>query len=324
MTPSSALGELEADLAFLRELLPPTPEIAWPLLAARCGADVVVKHENHSPIGAFKLRGGLVYMHELRAREPKLAGVITATRGNHGQSVAFAARRAGFAATIAVPHGNSLEKNAAMRALGARLVEHGRDFQDALLHAQALAKSQDLHFVPSFHPWLVRGVSTCALELLRARPDLDVLYVPIGLGSGVCGALRARDALGLRTRIVGVVAENAPTYALSFAAGRVVPTDSADTLADGLAVRVPNADALAAICAGAERIVRVSEAEIRAAMRALFSDTHNVAEGAGAAALAACLQERAAVAGKRVGLVLTGGNVDRAAYAAVLAENEPS
>jgi len=217
-----------------------------------------------------------------------------------------------------------VEKNAAMRAHGARLVEHGRDFQDAFLHAQALAKSADLHFVPSMHPWLVRGVSTCAFELFRARPELELVYVPIGLGSGICAALRARDALGLSTRLVGVVADRAPTYALSFAAGRAVPTDSADTLADGLAVRVPNEDALAAILAGVERIVRVSEAELRAAMRALFSDTHNAAEGAGAAALAACLKEPAEVAGRSVGVLLTGGNVDRELFAAVLAEKESS
>jgi threonine dehydratase len=274
------------------------------------------------PTGAFKLRGGLVYMHELREREPGVRGVIAATRGNHGQSIAVAARRFGLEATIVVPHGNSLEKNAAMRAQGAELVEHGSDFQDALEHAQALAARDGLHLVPSFHPALVRGVASWALELLRAEPDLAVLYVPIGLGSGVCAALEARDALGLRTQIVGVVAERAPTYALSLAAGRPVATDSADTLADGLAVRVPNAAALARIQAGVERIVAVSEAEIRAAIRAYFSDTHNVAEGAAAAALAACLREWEAVAGKRVGLVLTGGNIDRALYRAILSEED--
>ena len=251
-----------------------------------------------------------------------MRGVVAATRGNHGQSVPFAASRLGLPSTIVVPRGNAKDKNAAMRALGATLVEHGRDFQEAFEHAQALAVAEGLHFVPSFHPWIVRGVSTWALELLRAVPDLELLYVPIGLGSGICGAIRARDALGARTRIVGVVTENGPTYALSFAAGKPVPTDSADTLADGLAVRVPNADAVALICAGVERVVAISEAEIRAAMRALFSDTHNVAEGAGAAALAACLREREAVAGKRVGVVQSGGNVDRDLYARILAEKE--
>jgi threonine dehydratase len=315
---------LEAAAAFVHEILLPTPQLEWPLLSERCGARVLVKHENHLPTGAFKVRGGLVYMNELRASEPEVRGVIAATRGNHGQSVAFAARRIGLPAVIVVPHGNSRDKNAAMRAQGARLVEHGRDFQEAFEHAQALAARDDLRFVPSFHPALVRGVASWALELFGAAPDLDVLYVPIGLGSGICAALDARDALGLRTRIVGVVAERAPTYALSFAAGRPVATESADTFADGLAVRVPNPDALARVRAGAERIVAVSEAEIRSAMRSYFSDTHNVAEGAAAAPLAACLRERGAVAGQRVGLVLSGGNVDRPLYREILAEEEPN
>jgi threonine dehydratase len=322
VTREAARAELEADAAFVYRTLPPTPQIAWPLLARRAGCAVVVKHENHGPLGSFKARGGLTYVRELVARHPEVRGVVAATRGNHGQSVPFAARRAGLEATIVVPHGNSADKNAAMRALGAQLIEHGRDFQEAFEHAQSLAKSQDLHFFPSYHEWLVRGVATCAFELFRAEPELDLLYVPIGLGSGICAALHARDALGVRTRIVGVVAERAPTYALSFAAGRPVPTDSADTLADGLAVRVPNAAALERIRAGAERVVQVSEAQIRSAMRALFSDTHNVAEGAGAAALAACLAERAALGGKRVGVMLTGGNVDRELYASVLSEKE--
>ena len=318
----SALAELEADAAFVHETVLPTPQLAWPLLARRAGCEVWVKHENHTALGSFKVRGGLTYVRELRAHHPEVRGVIAATRGNHGQSVPFAARRAGLEATIVVPRGNSVDKNASMRALGGRLIEQGKDFQEAFEHAQSLAKSERLHFFPSFHEWLVRGVATCAFELFRAQPDLDVLYVPIGLGSGVCGALHAREALGVRTRIVAVVAENAPTYALSVAAGRPVPTDSADTFADGLAVRVPNADALERIRAGVERVVRVSEAEIRSAMRALFSDTHNVAEGAGAAALAACLAERSALAGRRVGVVLTGGNVDRELYARILAEKE--
>jgi threonine dehydratase len=314
---------LEAAAAFVHRTLQATPQLEWPLLSQRCGARVIVKHENHLPTGAFKLRGGLVYMHELREREPGVRGVIAATRGNHGQSVSVAARRLGLEPTIVVPQGNSVEKNAAMRAQGARLIEHGRDFQDALEHARALAARDGLHLVPSFHPALVRGVASCALELLRAEPDLDLLYVPIGLGSGVCAALEARDALGSSTRIVGVVAERAPTYALSFAAGRAIATESADTLADGLAVRVPDEDALARICAGVERIVAVSEAEIRSAIRVCFSDTHNVAEGAAAAALAACLRERDAVAGLRVGIVLTGGNIDRALYRAILNEEDP-
>ncbi len=315
---------LEAAAAFVNQTLQPTPQLEWPLLSRRCGARVIVKHENHLPTGAFKLRGGLVYMQELREREPGVRGVIAATRGNHGQSVSVAARRLGLEATIVVPHGNSVEKNAAMRAQGARLLEHGRDFQEALEHAQALAARDGLHLVPSFHPALVRGVASYALELLRAEPDLELLYVPIGLGSGGCEALEARDALGSRTRIVGVVAERAPTYALSFEAGRVVATESADTVADGLAVRVPHADALARIRRGVERIVTVSEAEIRSAIRICFSDTHNVAEGAAAASLAACLREREKIAGLSVGIVLTGGNIDRALYRAILAEEDPT
>ncbi|MFI5316003.1 MAG: threonine dehydratase [Myxococcota bacterium] len=322
MTRSADLAELEADAAFVHASLPQTPQIAWPLLAERAGREVWLKHENHQPIGSFKIRGGLTYLRELRARQPGVRGVVAATRGNHGQSVAFAARRFAIPAAIVVPVGNSADKNAAMRALGARLIEHGRDFQDAFEYAQELAKADDLHFAPSFHEWLVRGVSTWAFELLRAAPDLDTLYVPIGLGSGICGALRARDALGAATRIVGVVAERAPAYALSFDAGRAVATDSADTFADGLAVRVPDPEALARIRRGVERVERVSEAEIRAAIRAIFSDTHNVAEGAGAAALAACLRERGAAAGRRVGAVLSGGNIDRERYAEILAEKE--
>jgi threonine dehydratase len=322
VTRAAALAELEADAAFVHETLLGTAQIAWPLLAERAGCEVWVKHENHGPIGSFRLRGALMYFRELLAREPKLRGVVAASRGNHGQSVPWVARRFGLPATIVVPRGNSVDKNAAMRALGAELVEHGRDFQEAFEHATELAKSHALHFVPSFHEWLVRGVATCAFELLRAVPDLDSLYVPIGLGSGICGAMRARAALGAKTNIIGVVAERAPTYALSFAAGRTVASDSADTFADGLAVRVPNPDAVVLISAGAERIVQVSEAEIGAAMRALFSDTHNVAEGAGAAALAACLRERATLAGKRVGVVLTGGNIDRDLYARILAQKE--
>jgi threonine dehydratase len=302
--------------------LPATPAIEWPILSARCGARVVVKHENHLPTGAFKVRGGLVYMKELRGREPGVRGVIAATRGNHGQSVAYAARAHGLSAKIVVPHGNSVEKNAAMRAFGAELVEHGRDFQDAFEHAQKLAVSERLHFVPSFHPTLVAGVSGLYLELFRAEPSLDFLYVPIGLGSGICAALEARAKTGVATRIVGVVAERAPTYALSFARGAPTPTESSDTFADGLAVRVPNAEALAQIRAGVERVVTVSEAELRAAVRLYFSGAHQVAEGAGASGLAACLKERDIVAGKSVGLVLTGGNIDRALYQRILAEED--
>ncbi len=317
---SFTLDELEAAARQVYAVLPPTPQYRWPLLAARVGAEVWVKHENHTPLGAFKVRGGIVYMAALKSARPGLAGVIAATRGNHGQSVAFAAGRVGLAATIVVPVGNSVEKNAAMRALGAELIVHGADFQAAFEHARELAAARGLFFVESFAPDLVRGVASYALELFRAAGELDRVYVPIGLGSGICGVIAARDALGLRTEVVGVVAERAAAYALSFASGRPVSTNSADTIADGMACRVPNPDALAVILKRAARVVTVSEAEIRAAMRAYFSDTHNVAEGAGAAPLAAALKERRLNAGRRIGLVLSGGNVDREVFAAVLAE----
>src|SRR5262245_8984660 len=233
------LAELEAAAALIRQHVPPTPQYVWPLLCERAGCTVWVKHENHTPIGAFKVRGGLVYLADLKKREPGCRGVIAATRGNHGQSVAFAARRCGLRAVIVVPHGNSVEKNAAMRALGAELIEHGHDFQASLEYAQQRAQANGLHMLPSFHRLLVQGVGTYGLELLRAAPELDTVYVPIGLGSGICGMIAARQALGLRTKIVGVVAEQAPCYALSFAAGRPVSTDAANTMADGMACRVP-------------------------------------------------------------------------------------
>jgi threonine dehydratase len=314
------LRQLEDAADLVHAIMPPTPQISWPLLNRRCGAEVWVKHENHTPIGAFKLRGGLVYLADLRRTAPTIAGVITATRGNHGQSIALAASRLGLAATVVVPHGNSPEKNAAMRAFGAELVEHGTDFQAAAEHAAELASARDLHFVRSFDERLICGVGTYALELLRGIADLDTVYVPIGMGSGICGMIAARDGLGLATRIVGVVAAGAPAYALSFASGRPVATNAAETMADGLACRSPDEAAVAAIARGAERILTIGEDEIRAAMRHLFTDTHNLAEGAGAAALAGLLQERERMAGKRVGVVLSGGNIDRAVYAEILGE----
>jgi threonine dehydratase len=319
----TTLAQLEAAAALVRTIVPPTPQYRWPLLSRRIGAEVWVKHENHSPIGAFKIRGGVVYLDDLRRAQPQVRGVITATTGNHGQSVAYAASALGPVATIVVPEGNNPAKNRAMRGFGATLIETGHDFQAAYEHAAALAERENLHFMRSFHPLLVRGVASYALELFGAVADIDAVYVPIGLGSGICGVIAARDALGLRTEVVGVVAENAPTYALSVAAGRPVPTNSADTLAEGLAVRVPDPEALAIIIKGAARIVTVSEAELRQAARAMFSDTRNLAEGAGAAALAAALQERGRLAGKRVALIQSGGNIERALLAEVLADVGP-
>jgi threonine dehydratase len=313
------LGDIVSTAELIYRHLEPTPQYCWPLVCERAGTEVWVKHENHTPIGAFKVRGGLVYVDELRKREPEVPGVIAATRGNHGQSVAFAARSAGLRAVVVVPHGNSVEKNRAMRALGAELVEHGQDFNAAYDYAKDLAQARGLHLFPSYHPTLVRGVASYSLELLRARPELDTVYVPIGLGSGINGTIAARQALGLGTRVVGVVAEQAPSYALSFEAGRPVSTNSCDTLADGVAVRVPDADALAIILEGVERVVSVSEAQIEAAMRAYFTDTHNLAEGAGAAPLAALVKEKEKMAGKKVGLILSGGNVDTDVYRDILA-----
>jgi threonine dehydratase len=304
------LQQLERAQDIVGAAMPPTPAHLWPLLSERLGASVIVKHENHTPTGAFKVRGGLVYVDRLKRERPHTAGLISATTGNHGQSIAFAASRYRMPVTIFVPHGNSVEKNRAMRAFGANLVEHGEDFQSAREEAERRAKRDELEFVPSFHPDLVTGVATYALELLQKAPDLDVLYVPIGQGSGICGCILARDLLGLTTEIVGVQSTEAPSYALSFAAGTVVRTNSSDTLADGMATRFPDADALAIIRKGASRIVQVTDDEIRVAIRALWTDTHNLAEGAGAAALAAALQDKPKIRGKRVGLILSGGNID--------------
>ncbi|MGD0849124.1 threonine dehydratase [Bradyrhizobium sp.] len=304
------LDQLERAHAIVGAAVPPTPAHAWPLLAERLGATVIVKHENHTPTGAFKVRGGLVYLERLKRERPGTAGIISATTGNHGQSLAFAASRYGVPATIYVPLGNSVEKNRAMRAFGANLVEHGSDFQIAREEAGRRAIQDGLELVPSFHSDLVLGVATYALELFRKARDLDILYVPIGQGSGISGCILARDLLGLKTEIVGVQSTEAPSYALSFAAGTVVRTNSSNTRADGMATRVPDADALDIIRKGASRIVQVTDTEIAVAMRAYWTDTHNLTEGAGAAALAAALQEKARLRGKRVGLVMSGGNID--------------
>jgi threonine dehydratase len=308
------LPELEAARSLVHESFPGTPQYPWPLLAERCGAEVWVKHENHTPTGAFKLRGGLVYAERLTRERPHVHGIVSATRGNHGQSLAWAGRRYGVAVTVVVPHSNSVEKNAAMRAFGARLIEHGDDFDMAREEAARLAVSEGLEFAPSFAPDLVKGVATYSLELFRAAPPLVALYVPIGLGSGICGAILVRDLLGLRTEIIGVQAIGAPAYARSYAEGRVVALNRAETHADGMATRQPDSDAFAIIRAGASRIVTVSDDAIADAIRAYWTDTHNLVEGAGAAPLAALLQERERMAGKRVGLVLSGGNIDLALF----------
>jgi threonine dehydratase len=308
------LPELESAAALVHAHFPATPAHRWPLLAARTGADVVVKHENHTPTGAFKVRGGIVFFDRLKRTVPDCPGVISATRGNHGQSLAYAGTRAGIAVTIVVPRGNSTEKNAAMRAFGATLIEHGSDFDDARQHAESLGRERGLLFAPSFHPDLVLGVATYALELFRAAGTLDAVYVPIGLGSGICGLITARDLLGLSTEIIGVQSSEANAYALSLAAGHVVSTNSANTRADGMATRIPDPAAFEIIRKGASRIVEVSDDQVAEAIRAYWTDTHNLAEGAGAAPLAALLSEKARMAGKRVGVILCGGNIDLALF----------
>jgi threonine dehydratase len=304
------LPALEEAARLVHAVFPPTPQYAWPLLAARTGAEVWVKHENHTPTGAFKVRGGLTYFDRLTRERPGVPGVVSATRGNHGQSLAFAGARAGVPVTIVVPRGNSVEKNAAMRAFGATLVEHGEDFDAARIEAMRIAREKGLEFAPSFAPDLVRGVATYALELFRAAPPLDALYVPIGLGSGICGCIMARDLLGLSTEIIGVQSTEADAYARSFAAGHVVEVPTANTKADGMATRIPDPGALAMIRHGAARIVTVTDDEVAAAIRAYWQDTHNLAEGAGAAPLAALLQEKERMAGRRVAVILCGGNID--------------
>lgn len=317
-----ALKDLEAAAGLVHAVIPPTPQYVWPLLCRRLGLEVRVKHENHTSLGSFKVRGGLVYMDWLRRERPETRGVIAATRGNHGQSVAFAARRAGLSASIVVPHGNSREKNAAMRALGAELIEHGHDFQAALEECERLATGRGLHLMPAFDPLLVRGVASYALELLSACPDLASVHVPIGLGSGICGLIAARDALGLRTEIVGVVAEGARAYELSFEARRPVETEQADTFADGVACRKPDPLAVEMICRGAARVITVSDAEVKSAMRVLHEDTHNLAEPAGAVALAGLMSEAGRHRGSKAAVILTGSNVDRDVYLSVLADGE--
>jgi threonine dehydratase len=313
-----SLQSLRDAARIVHERMPPTPQYEWPLLQRQLGGSVWVKHENHTPLGAFKIRGGIVYFDRLLRGGALPEGVVSATRGNHGQSIAYAARLHGLPATVFVPRGNSREKNAAMRALGAELVEVGEDFQAAREQAQAFAAERGWLMVPSFHADLVAGVASYALELFDAVPHLDTVYVPIGLGSGACGLIAARNALGLQTEIVGVVSDGAPTYALSLAAGRAVPHEVTTRLADGMACRVPEPEALAIMQGNLARVVSVSDDALAQAMRDLFECTHQVAEGAGAAALAAAVAERERGAGRCVALVLSGGNVDRSVYAEVL------
>lgn len=310
--------DIEQAARHLYQFMPATAQYAWPLLAERLGCRVWVKHENHTPTGAFKARGGLTFVHWLKREHPEAKGIVTATRGNHGQSLALAATALGLKALIVVPQGNSVEKNNAMRGFGGEVVEYGRDFDEAREEAARLAHAQGFYLVPPFHPELVKGVATYGLELFQAVPDLDTVYVPIGCGSGICGVIAARDALGLKTQVVGVVSTEADAAKSSFETGRLCETASANTFADGLAVRKPIPEAFAIYGAAAARIVAVSDAEIAEAMRVYYTDTHNLVEGAGAAALAALMQEREAMLGKKVGVILSGGNIDRPVYAKLI------
>jgi threonine dehydratase len=322
------MGFSSADLGWAAGIVgrwvPPTPQYVWPLLAEYVGAEVWVKHENHTPTGAFKVRGGLVYAERLRSGRPGVKGIVSATRGNHGQSLAFAGRAAGIGVTIVVPEGNSPDKNAAMRGFGAELIVHGRDYQSSREYASELGAERGLETVPPFHPDLVLGVATYARELFGAAGELDTVYVPVGMGSGICAIIGVRDLLGLRTEVVGVVAAAAPATALSFQAGRPVSTATSHTFVDGVATRVPDPDAVAAIAAGAARILAVSEDDAAQAMRVLFATTHNVPEPAGALALAGLLAEHSRAAGKRVAVIQTGGNADTGLLLQVLAGQTPT
>jgi threonine dehydratase len=312
------LDEVRAAGKLVYGLMQPTPQYRWPLLCERLGADVWVKHENHTPIGAFKARTAIVYAEELLKREPGTRGLIAATRGNHGQSVALAAQRKKLECVIVVPHGNSVSKNAAMCAQGAKLIEHGEDFQSSLEHARKLSADLGYHLVPPFHRNIVLGIATYWMELFTAVPEIDVAYVPIGMGSGICSAAAVRNALGLKTKLVGVVSDQAPTYALSLQQRKIVEAPATTKLADGLACRLGNEQALEVMLENVDHILRVTDGEVAAAMRAMFTDTHNVVEGAGAASLAAATRESAEIKGKRVALIATGGNVDQDIYAQVL------
>jgi threonine dehydratase len=318
------LEELRQAADAVHAVVAPTPLYAWPKLCNRLGCRVLVKHENHTPTGAFKVRGGLIYAQRLRQSQPKVTGLISATRGNHGQSIAFAAARSALQATIYVPHGNSPDQNSSIAGFGAKVVEFGRDFEEARQEAHRVANLEGLHFVPSYHRDLVLGVSSYALEIFQTARDLDAVYVSVGMGSGICGLIAMRDAMGLKTEIIGVCAAGAPATALSFAAGNVVVTAAANTFADGVATRNPDPQAIAAICRGAARIVKIEDDAIAEAVRIYYDDTHQVAEGAGAAPLGALIQECERMANKSVALVLSGGNIERARFSRVLAGNTPS
>lgn len=295
-----------------------TPTWSYPALSRELGCELFIKHENHQPIGAFKVRGGISLMASLSDLE-RGRGVVAATRGNHGLSLAYAARLFGTRAVIVVPHGNNPEKNEAMRALGAELVEYGRDFDEACQQAERLVASQGLRYIHSAEePAMLAGVASLGIELFEDVPDLDYVFVPVGLGSGICGICLARGVLSPRTQVVGVQAERAPSIYLSWKQKRLVTTESADTFADGLATRVPAELTLEVIQRDVADFVAVGEGAIAWAIRDLLRYTHNLAEGAGAAPLAAIRERRDWVRGKRVAMIMSGGNIDTATLKRVL------
>jgi len=318
------LPDLEAARQVVHSVMPPTPQFNWPLLSARLGGEVWVKHENHTPTGAFKVRGGLNYLQQLQHQGTLPAGLITATRGNHGQSIPYAARKYDLPVTVLVPEGNSSEKNRAMQAWGAELIVHGKDFDEARVEAERLTKERNLAFVPSFEPALVTGVATYALELFLGVQDIDTVYVPIGMGSGICALIETRDLMGIQTNIVGVVSTEAPAYKLSVENNEIITTETARTFADGVACRVPNPDAVAIIRRGAARIIAVNDDQIAEAMRVMYQDTHNIAEGAGAAALAGLMSDPERETDSRCAVILCGGNIDAGKFAQVLQGQTPA
>ncbi len=315
---------IEAASKIVYQSMAPTPQYQWPLLKTALGSEVWVKHENHTPTGAFKVRGGLTFIHWLKQNHPDVTGIITATRGNHGQSQAFAARKHGLRTVILVPEGNSSEKNAAMEGFGGEVIIHGKDFDEARLRSEELAQQEGLFLVPSFHEQLVHGVSTYAYEFFNAVPDLDTVYVPIGCGSGICGTIMARNALGLKTKIIGVVSENAATAKLSFVAGKLIETPSAITFADGMAVRVPVQSSFDIYANNVEDIITVSDEEVADAIRLYYRATHNIAEGAGAAPLAALTQQKHKMTGKKAGVILCGQNIDTDWFVTVMSGKTPT
>jgi threonine dehydratase len=304
------LKQLEQAAAIVHKTIRPTLQHNWPQLCQSTGCDVWVKHENHTPTTAFKVRGGMHLLHQISRSPDRPKGLISATRGNHGQSLAFAGSRADIPVSIVVPENNNQDQNRAIKSLGAELIIFGEDFEAARLHSLDLQQEYGYEPIPPFCRDLVVGVASYALEFLSTIKDMHTVYVPIGMGSGICGLIKTRDLLGLKTEIVGVVAEGAPTFSQSFEAGKIIPTKSVNTIADGVATRAPLEEAFDIILAGASRIVTVSDELIKAAMLQYYQSTHNLAEGAGAAPLAALNKERAKMKGKKVGLILTGGMID--------------